>query len=244
MQVLPVIDILKQQVVRGVAGRRDEYRPIVSLWAASAEPLAIATGLKAAFGCRRFYLADLDAILFHRPNVAVYRQLIEAGFDLLVDAGLRQVDQAAELLECGVVAVIAGLESIPGPATLSELVARHGAERVIFSLDLKGGVPNAAEGAAWPQLSPDAIVETAAACGVKRLIVLDLADVGTGAGGSTHQLCRHLRRKLPHLRLIAGGGVRGEDDICRWEDVGIDDLLVASALHDGRLSAQFLRRYV
>ena len=30
MEVIPVIDLLGGQVVRGVAGRRDEYRPIVS----------------------------------------------------------------------------------------------------------------------------------------------------------------------------------------------------------------------
>jgi phosphoribosylformimino-5-aminoimidazole carboxamide ribotide isomerase len=37
--------------------------------------------------------------------------------------------------------------------------------------------------------------------------------------------------------LLAGGGVRGYEDLARLADAGCDGALVATALHDGRLCA-------
>ena len=62
MQILPVLDIMRGQVVRGVGGRRHEYRPIVSRLTASASPLDVAGAIRAHFGRDEFYLADLDPI--------------------------------------------------------------------------------------------------------------------------------------------------------------------------------------
>ncbi|MFM8221178.1 MAG: nickel transporter, partial [Planctomycetaceae bacterium] len=45
MQVIPVLDLLGGVVVRGVAGQRDSYRPIVSQLVDGAEPLAVARAL-------------------------------------------------------------------------------------------------------------------------------------------------------------------------------------------------------
>jgi phosphoribosylformimino-5-aminoimidazole carboxamide ribotide isomerase len=99
---------------------------------------------------------------------------------------------------------------------------------------LKRGAPLA--GAAWRGLSPPQIAAIALRAGVRRMIVLDLADVGTGAGVSTLSLCRELRSLCPQLQLIAGGGVRGPADLEILARAGCDAALVASALHDGRLA--------
>ena len=41
MRIIPVLDVLGGCVVRGVGGRRDEYRPIVSKLCNSREPPAV-----------------------------------------------------------------------------------------------------------------------------------------------------------------------------------------------------------
>jgi HisA/HisF family protein len=243
MRLLPVIDVLRGQVVRGVAGRRDDYRPLHSRWVQGADPLSVAAALRDAFGFRRFYLADLDGIVSRRPNQELYRALSANGYELLVDAGVQQADDARPLFEHGVAAVIAGLESLPRPQILAELIARHGPERIVFSLDLQSGLPKRTAHHAWPD-DPLAIAEAALEAGVARIIVLDLADVGTGTGGSTTPLCRAILERRPDATLIAGGGVRGEEDVLRWQASGISELLVASALHDGRLPPEFVRRFL
>ena len=71
---------------------------------------------------------------------------------------------------------------------------------------------------------------------MRALIVIDLARVGTGAGLDLGLIAR-VREATPALTLLAGGGVRGPDDILRLADAGCDGALVATALHVGRLSA-------
>jgi uncharacterized protein related to proFAR isomerase len=66
--------------------------------------------------------------------------------------------------------------------------------------------------------------------------VLDLARVGTGQGVELG-LVGALRRRLPGIRLLAGGGVQSGRDLERMRDAGCDGALVASALHDGSITA-------
>jgi phosphoribosylformimino-5-aminoimidazole carboxamide ribotide isomerase len=253
VQVIPVIDLKQGLVVRGVGGRRDEYRPIESRLAADALPGTVGMAL-ADLGFRTTYLADLDAIessgTLHderspaMPPCAwpVYENLLRAGLALWVDAGLATADQARELGAFrvegrGVAAVVAGLESLRSPRELAEMVRLVGQRRLVFSLDLKGGVPLARE-AAWRGLNAEQIAVLALRGGVRRMIVLDLAAVGMGQGAGTEPLCRTLRMLAPELELIAGGGVRGPRDLVLLERAGCDAALVASALHDGRLDAR------
>ncbi len=42
---------------------------------------------------------------------------------------------------------------------------------------------------------------------------------------------------MPGVTLLAGGGVRNADDLRRLKASGCDAALVATALHDGRITA-------
>src|SRR5208337_963476 len=90
---------------------------------------------------------------------------------------------------------------------------------------------------------PDAwsIATQAVAGGVRRLIVLDLARVGTGQGTGTEELCRHLATTYPHLEITAGGGVRHRNDLLRLQEWGVQGVLLASVLHDGTLGREQLQ---
>lgn len=234
MQIIPVLDLLNGVVVRGVAGRRETYRPIESQIVSSPEPLAVARAFRDQFGLDQLYVADLDAILRRQPNIDVYRRLADDGFSLLIDAGVDSLAAAQSLLEAGARVVIAGLESTPGPGLLRELVQGCGANNVVFSLDLKQGQP-IIHGHGWADLTPFDIAESAVAQGIERLIVLDLAQVGIGEGISTLGLCAEIRSRHPQVELITGGGVRNRDDLQLLAQSNIDGVLVASALHNGAI---------
>jgi phosphoribosylformimino-5-aminoimidazole carboxamide ribotide isomerase len=229
MRVIPVLDVLNGVVVRGVGGRRSEYRPIVSRLTSSTEPAEVARALVRTYRPAELYLADLDAIGGTAPAVAVYRAIRDLGVRLWVDAGIRDGDGARRIAACGS-DIVAGLETVPEPNKLREIVNAVGAERVVFSLDLRDGVPMRE----WPGRDRN-LVRTAVACGITRVIVLDLARVGGGGGTGTEDLCREIAATYPHVEVIAGGGVSGPDDLRRLEACGVRGALVASALHDGRL---------
>ena len=240
MTILPVLDLLDGCVVRGVAGRRAEYRPLRGGLVETSVPRDVARALRTEFGFQRLYLADLDGILQSRPHWTVYQQLKGDGFQLLVDAGLRDVEEARRLSGLGVEVVI-GLESSPTPEHVLRMVAA--CEAVTFSLDLQNGQPMLAEGASGWSRDPREIVRRAVGCGISRLIVLDLADVGMAGGARTGSLCQSLLAEFPDLHLTCGGGVRNLDDLRQWRTLGAKQVLVASALHDGRFTADDVARF-
>ena len=234
MKIIPVLDLLDGVVVRGIGGRRQEYRPVESVLTRSARPLEVAQAFREQLGLTTLYVADLDGIVRKQPNLMTLHELCAAGFDVWVDAGLRDVADAATLLSAGATTVIAGLESLSGPLVLESLITEWDASRIVFSLDLQSGRPLSAEGA-WLEPSALGIARTASNVGVTRMIVLDLASVGEQRGPSTLDLCDEIRHGAASCRLITGGGVRGPDDLQELRSHGIDGVLLSTALHNGTL---------
>ena len=75
------------------------------------------------------------------------------------------------------------------------------------------------------------------AVGVARLIVLDLARVGTGTvGAGTGRCCGRSAHEYPDVEADRRRRRPDWDDVDRLEDAGADAVLVASALHDGTLT--------
>ncbi|WP_339912048.1 HisA/HisF-related TIM barrel protein [Symmachiella dynata] len=234
MQIIPVLDILDGNVVRGVAGRRDEYQPVESVLAAGANPLDIARGYRDALGLKRLYLADLDAIMQGRPNRKLWKKLVDDGFEILVDAGVKTIADAQQVYASGATAAIVALETSPSRELLAELCTQYGPPRVIFSLDLKQGRPLGTLDQ-WQNPAPFDLAVEAVSLGVEQMIVLDLAWVGTGEGLATEELCRRLLERFTQLQVITGGGIRGPGDLPVVQATGVHGLLVASALHSGRI---------
>jgi phosphoribosylformimino-5-aminoimidazole carboxamide ribotide isomerase len=102
MQVLPVIDLLGGQVVRGIAGERELYRPIQSRIAADAQPATVARAFVQQLGLKVAYVADLDAIACatlddQPPHVEAYQRIAEAGLALVLDAGMGTPARASQV---------------------------------------------------------------------------------------------------------------------------------------------------
>lgn len=235
MRIIPVIDLLGGVAVRAVGGRRSEYRPLTgSRLTPSCDPATVASALRRCVGHAGMYLADLDALGGRTPAFGLYTGLAAAGHDLMIDAGVRSAAEARAVADAGAAAVVAGLETVPTPAALAGILAALGPQRVVFSVDLRAGRP-LGDRAAWGA-DPDAIAEMACSLGVRRLLFLDLTRVGTGAGVGTEPLLRRLRAHAgPGAEILVGGGVADRGALDRLAGAGADGVLVATALHDGRL---------
>lgn len=236
MRVIPVIDLLGGQVVRGVGGQRDKYRPIQSQLVDSSEPLPVANAIRDHLGTSYLYVADLDGIRTGTLSRACLEELARDGFDILLDAGAFEVRQVNLLLDLGVRDVVIALETLKDQTALAGSIEKFGPDRVVFSLDLKANWPLMAESNPWSDLTPEQIAEEAIGLGVERMIVLDLHSIGRAGGVPTLPLCRRLLESHCDVRLITGGGIRTQDDIDELQREGLDGVLVASALHDGRLA--------
>jgi phosphoribosylformimino-5-aminoimidazole carboxamide ribotide isomerase len=236
MYLIPVIDLLRGRAVHARGGRRAEYLPVASALDVdiSGDPLVLARLYVERLGLRDIYVADLDAIEGKSPQHALVASIVQLGATVWVDAGVTSVASAWQALGTGASRVIVGLETLHSFGQLHDICADVGGERVVFSLDLRGGMPMLAETASIPANTPEGIAASAVDAGVKAVIMLDLERVGS-ASGVDLSLLGTLRRAVPGVLLLAGGGVRGWDDLVRLEDVGCDGALVATALQNGTI---------
>jgi phosphoribosylformimino-5-aminoimidazole carboxamide ribotide isomerase len=244
MTILPVLDLMTGLVVRGMRGRRSEYRPINSRLCGSPRPADVARAIVETFHFAEAYVADLDAITGGEPDWKSYEAIAATGLRLWIDAGVSSRSEARRLLdwngESGALArLVVGLESLASLSSLAELLGECGNERLVFSLDMKQGRPLSAA-PDFANLSPTNIAEAAIDCGFTSMILLDLAQVGSYEGTGTSELCRALGARYPHVQFIGGGGVRSIDDVRQLSEAGFARVLVASALHDGRIQPQEL----
>ncbi|WP_161967647.1 HisA/HisF-related TIM barrel protein [Fimbriiglobus ruber] len=245
MKIIPVLDVLGGVVVRAVGGQRSAYRPITSLLTTSVVPENVAAALVRATGSDTLYVADLDAILGHGTNAAAVARVAEAcGTTVYLDCGYGELADVKRVPAHANIVPVVGSETVRGPVAAAGV--RGFPTGSVFSIDLFNGELFGDHWREWESIgvtSPRSIVEIARAgveiTGARAVILLDLAAVGTGNGPVVADWCRQVRRLLPAgVAVIAGGGVRNEEDVRRLEDAGADGVLVASALHDGALGVK------
>ena len=215
-------------------GRREAYAPVRSQLVdggAASDPLVLARAYRDVLGCDEWYVADLDALAGGAVQRALVRALAGLRGRLLVDAAVSSPERARELIADGATRVVVGLESLPSLDALGRIARAVGLERTAFSLDLRDGAPLAE---ARLSGTPLELARAAVTAGAGAIIVLDLARVSSGRGVDSG-LLEALRRAHPHVDLLAGGGIGTVRDLERLADAGLDGVLVATALHDGRI---------
>ncbi len=234
MHLVPVLDLRAGRAVRAVGGRRAEYRPFAE------DPLALARRLIDLAGATSLYVADLDAIQGVGSNRAVWEAFPgELGVRVVVDAGLRTAADI-EAFPVGVGLVpIAASETLAGPEVAGGMQDWGG--DAVFSVDSQAG-QLLGPWQAWRTLGvsgPRDVVGMARAghalTGAFAVILLDLARVGERGGPAEDEIAA-VRATLPvSVALWVGGGVRDRADVRRLGDLGVQGVLVATALHDGGL---------
>lgn len=177
------------------------------------------------------YIADLDAIAGEGDHQAVLRALRQEFPDVQfwLDGGFATSAVATAAVAAGFVPVI-GTESLAAVEDLIAIRDSLGAAGFVLSLDYRGaqflgppGIRNRAD--LWPD----------------RLILMTLDRVGSGGGPDLAAL-GWLAQQGQGRAVFAAGGVRGEGDVADLAAAGIAGALVATALHDGRLSAAALTK--
>jgi len=226
LDIIPVLDVARGQVVRAVEGERSAYRPIVTPLAASHDPVELARGLRALFPFRKIYVADLDGIEGRGRNTHLVQQLSQVlpHTEIWIDAGTGSRGAARSVLAAPVATLVVGSESLETIRVWQDIVA-EAPSRTVLSLDFRGGEfmgPDAlfADPALWPA----------------RVIVMTLDRVG-GSGGPDVARLQDIALRAGSRRVYAAGGIRDRADLERVRAAGAAGALVASALHAQKISA-------
>jgi HisA/HisF family protein len=229
MEIIPVIDLKGGMVVHARMGQRDRYRPIETPLAHGSDPIDVVSGLMSLHPFTTLYVADLDAITGASNNRAALRRVITAfpTLSLWVDSGIADFEAAANWLQQGLGHLVLGSET-QTDASLAYHLADN--RRVVLSLDFRGDVfqgPPAllTQSEAWPQ----------------RVIAMTLHRVGSGAGPDFARLAT-VKQAAATRDVYAAGGVRDGNDLRALEHAGVAGALVASSLHDGRITTADLQQ--
>jgi phosphoribosylformimino-5-aminoimidazole carboxamide ribotide isomerase len=230
--LIPVLDLKAGLVVHARAGERAHYRPIRSSLTPGSEAGEVLDALLSLAPFRHVYIADLDAIGGagdHRGIIAALRQC-HPGIEFWVDRGLRGATDAISLAAEGVTPVL-GSETLRSRAELGAAIDRLGRSGCILSLDYRGN----------DFLGPEGL-ETSPALWPARVIAMTLSRVGGAAGPDLDRLAE-LRGRTDASHIFAAGGVRHATDLEQLVSAGIRGALIASALHDGRLTRAALAAF-
>lgn len=240
MKIIPVLDVLNSVVVHAVGGKREKYYPVKSVLCASSDPVNVASTFR-SLGFDELYMADLDAILNDNANFFLYKQIKSmTDLNLMVDAGISDLEKAREVLENEVSKIIIGTETLENLDFVKEAVRLFGKNRVIVSLDLKGGKIISRD-SYIKSMSPVELAKTFQGMNVAQIIVLDLARVGMKKGinlGIVKEILEQTR-----VKVLTGGGVRDIKDLEKLRSMGVSGVLVATALHNGRLTIKKLKQF-
>jgi phosphoribosylformimino-5-aminoimidazole carboxamide ribotide isomerase len=216
------------QVVRAQVGDRASYRPLESPLSLTSDAVDVVRGLLTVYPFPTLYVADLDAIQSQGDNLPTLLRIRKEfpALQMWVDNGAADDAALEGVVGANLGAPIIGSESQRD----SNLIARHrGSARLVLSLDFRDdafqGPPEIlAEPALWP----------------RRVIVMTLARVGSGAGPDLRRLAT-IQSIAGGREIYAAGGVRNADDLRALKEAGVSGALIATALHGRRIVATDLQ---
>lgn len=229
MEIIPVIDIRRGQVVHAVKGQRQNYRPLRTSLCESNSPEDIVQAFISSYPFKTIYIADLDAIEGQSNNDQIIEQLHDKfqSVTFWVDQG---ISSTIELKDPLLRQHVIGSETNISPDILNEIITIS--PNIILSLDFQSntflGVRNLLQKTGlWPG----------------RIIIMSLARVGSD-NGPDYELISSLKKTAGDRKIYVAGGVRHETDLNLLNDMGIDGVLLATALHTERITNGILNKFI
>lgn len=224
MEIIPVIDLMHDHVVHARFGQRQHYQPIRSLLCQSSAPIDIVSALFELYPFKRIYIADLNAIMGqsnHSPVIS-HIQMQYPDIEIWLDAGIKNANALA-LWEKVKVTHVIGSENLATTHDLTEISHQLNGDYVL-SLDFNqagfigpAGLQNNTE--YWPE----------------KVIAMTLSQVGSQLGADIERL-QAVINNAKGRAVYAAGGVRNNDDINVLQELCVAGALVATALHNKKLS--------
>jgi phosphoribosylformimino-5-aminoimidazole carboxamide ribotide isomerase len=229
MEVIPVIDLKDGVVVHARMGMRSAYAPIETPLSPTSRPTDVARGLLSIFPFKKFYVADLNAIENKDNNNAALKRLSLDFPELVfwVDAGIADVHHAQRWFEAGLGHLVLGSET-QRDSDLIRFLCRN--NRTILSLDFRGDA----------FLGPASLLNEANIWPTN-VIVMTLARVGSASGPDMYWLTT-IKSRAANRQVYAAGGVRDANDLASLAAAGIAGALVATSLHNGKLTGAQIAR--
>jgi phosphoribosylformimino-5-aminoimidazole carboxamide ribotide isomerase len=228
MKIIPVLDVKGGMAVSGKSGNRETYKPLKNVFHNSSKPIKIAKAMKKA-GVSEIYIADLDSIERRGSNMEIVDK-INLILPVMLDCGAYDMNSVYGAL---LVAnkVIVATETLRNINDLYEIYCRVNPERIVLSIDYL----NDEILSKHLKLDYKILRKHLEVLRPSEIILLDLSRVGTERG-----INKTLIDKFASIKasIIYGGGI-SKDDLEDLGKIGVDKMLVGTALYSGRMMPSF-----
>jgi phosphoribosylformimino-5-aminoimidazole carboxamide ribotide isomerase len=233
VRLYPALDILDGAVVRLVQGDFAD-RKVYGM-----QPLEAALAWVAA-GAQRLHVVDLDGARAGTPvNVAAVAQIVaEAGVPVQLGGGLRSQQAIAAAFGAGIERVVLGTAAFTDEALLMQALAEH-AERIVVSVDVRGGMVSTAGWTQTGTLDAVAAVRELVARGVRSFVYTDVDRDGMLGGLELHDIVRVT--DAVEGELLYSGGIGSLEDLRALAGLRhprLAGVIVGKALYEHRFSIE------
>lgn len=222
--IIPVLDLKDKIAVSGQSGKRDTYQPLKTIFHKSADPVKIAEKISAC-GFKRIYIADLDSIESKGSNLELV-SMINHFLPVMLDCGANDLETVREALNYSREVIVA-TETLRNLEDLSQIFQSLDQDRIVLSVDVKDGKILSQ----MVSMEFEDLFSWIDGFQPKETILLDISRVGTLKGINKELIIKFNKIKTS---LIIGGGVQG-DELPLIRDLGADNVLIGSALHNGKI---------
>jgi len=232
MILYPAIDILEGSAVRLVKGDFEAKKVY------DEDPLDAARGWTEA-GARYLHVVDLDGAKTGVPvNLEHLRRIVdELGVPVQYGGGLRSVLAVADALAAGAARVILGTAAFTQAGLLEQVLGKHGKERILVSVDVRGGHVTTAGWTETTEITTEAVVDTLAARGATDLVFTNVDRDGMLEGPDLEEVRRVARAVTGSLIYSGGiGQLTDLENLAALGEQSLEGVIVGKALYERRFT--------
>jgi phosphoribosylformimino-5-aminoimidazole carboxamide ribotide isomerase len=234
MTLYPAIDILEGNAVRLMKGEFDAKKVY------DEDPLAAARGWVEE-GAEYLHVVDLDGAKTGAPkNLENLRRIAgELGVPVQYGGGLRSAQAVGDALAAGAARVILGTAAFTQQGLLEQALAEHGEDRVLVSVDVRGGHVTTAGWTQTSEITTEAVIGSLAGRGAKNLVFTNVDRDGMLEGPDLEEVRRVLQACAGSV--IYSGGIGQLSDLEGLTGLGeptLAGVIVGKALYERRFTVK------
>jgi phosphoribosylformimino-5-aminoimidazole carboxamide ribotide isomerase len=232
VRLYPAIDILGGNAVRLVKGDFEAKKVY------DEDPLDAARGWTEQ-GARQLHVVDLDGARGGAPvNLGHLSRIAgELGVPVQFGGGLRSEQAVSAALAAGAARVILGTAAFTDPALLERVLQLHGPERVLVSVDVRGGRVATAGWTESAEPSTAAVLQRLHQAGVRDLVYTNVDRDGMLEGPDMEEVASVAGSVRGSM--IYSGGIGALQDLralAALTGTALTGVIVGKALYEGRFT--------
>ena len=228
MKIIPVIDYKEGNVVHAKFGMRNDYKPVSSSLCGSSDIYDVIDAILTIDNFKTIYIADLDCIEKQHLNSELWATLSTEyqNINFWIDFGSMYKQWHKSAVNTANIRPILGSESFKSSHELNAAIKILTSSQPLISIDIMDNNILGPEDLllsfqSWPN----------------DVIILSIDHVGSHSGPNINAITQ-IQSYNSDRKIYYGGGIRDKNDIHQLKDFNIQGALVASALHNGKLTHQ------